>query len=120
MVDRQNQPAAWRRALESRRVTKAARRDKQRESRALASTSRAPRADGTPVGRGQGRAGVCTGRAVSLRLGRALGTNGYTPRYTAPKPQAGCGLRGDHVFPRHRVHPRSEPATLYLPDGLAS
>jgi hypothetical protein len=35
MVDRQNQPAAWRRALESRRVTKAARRDKQRQPRSL-------------------------------------------------------------------------------------
>src|SRR5262249_34921062 len=33
--------------------------------------------------------------------------NRYTPRYTAPKPQAGCGLRGDRVFPRHMLARRT-------------
>jgi hypothetical protein len=38
MVDRQNQPAAWRRALESRPLAKAAERHKQRDSRARATS----------------------------------------------------------------------------------
>jgi hypothetical protein len=53
MVDRQNQPAAWRRALESRRVTKAARRDKQGKSRDASVTPRALGVLTSAVGLGQ-------------------------------------------------------------------
>src|SRR5262249_60272242 len=42
----------------------------------------------------------------------------YTPRYT---PLGASQLRSlETVLGKHRVHPRSEPATLYLADALAS
>jgi hypothetical protein len=94
-----------RHALESWRVTKdcVARQAAQVKSRSLLSASRVPSCGGMPLGRRQRKAGVRASCAVNQRLGGALGTNRYTPRYTAPKRQLGRGLRGDRVFSRHKV-----------------